>query len=71
MSTFKAEGQPSWLSSFKFFFFGSWLNILLVFVPLSAVAHHLNWDAALRFGFSFVAIMPLAAVRSISSASVR
>jgi Ca2+:H+ antiporter len=63
MKLFKAEGQPSWLSSFKFFFFGSWLNILLLLVPLSAVAHYQNWDAAYRFGFSFVAIMPLAAVR--------
>jgi Ca2+:H+ antiporter len=59
----QAHGEPSWLSSFKFFFFGSWLNILLVAAPLSAVAHYSNWDAALRFGFSFVAIMPLAAVR--------
>ncbi|KAI0782213.1 calcium/proton exchanger [Abortiporus biennis] len=54
------DGQPSWLDSFKFFLFGSWFNILLVFVPLSAVAHYSNWDAALRFSFSFIAIMPLA-----------
>lgn len=60
---FKQEGQPSWLSSFRFFFFGSWLNVMLVFVPLSVISHHANWDAALRFSFSFIAIMPLAAVR--------
>ncbi|EMD38179.1 hypothetical protein CERSUDRAFT_82422 [Gelatoporia subvermispora B] len=53
---------PSWLASYKWFFFGHWLNILLVFVPLSAIAHYLHWDAALRFSFSFVAIMPLAAL---------
>ncbi|KAH9945812.1 calcium/proton exchanger [Epithele typhae] len=58
----KAEGQPSWLASFRAFFFGSYLNILLVFVPLSAIAHYLDWDAGLRFGFSFIAIMPLAAL---------
>ena len=58
-----ADGQPSWLQSYKFFLFGSYLNILLVFVPLSFISHHLDWDAALRFSFSFVAIMPLAAVR--------
>ena len=63
MNVLKAEGQPSWLSSYKWFLFGSWFNILLVFVPLSAIAHYSNWDAALRFGFSFAAIMPLAAVR--------
>ena len=53
---------PTWLASFKFFIFGSWFNILLVFLPLSAVAHYLDWDAALRFSFSFIAIMPLASV---------
>ena len=58
---------PTWLASFKFFIFGSWFNILLVFLPLSAVAHYLDWDAALRFSFSFIAIMPLAAVRRVST----
>jgi Ca2+:H+ antiporter len=43
----------------KFFFF-SWFNILLVFVPLSAAAHYGNWDAKFRFSFSFLAIIPLA-----------
>ncbi|KAF9014027.1 Sodium/calcium exchanger protein-domain-containing protein [Cyathus striatus] len=56
----RADGQPSWLASYKFFFFGSYLNALLIFVPLSVFAHHLNWDAALRFSFSFLAIIPLA-----------
>ncbi|KAI0672865.1 calcium/proton exchanger [Trametes maxima] len=57
-----SEGEPGWLQSYKFFFFGSYLNVLLVFVPLSFFSHYLNWDAALRFVFSFVAIMPLAAL---------
>ncbi|KAH9483877.1 Vacuolar calcium ion transporter [Psilocybe cubensis] len=55
-----AEGEPSFLESYRWFFFDSYFNILLVFVPLSAIAHHLNWDAGLRFTFSFFAIMPLA-----------
>lgn len=54
------QDQPGWIQSWKYFFFGSWMNILLVFVPLSFVSHHLNWDAGLRFLFSFMAIMPLA-----------
>ncbi|ETW86146.1 H+/Ca2+ exchanger Vxc1-like protein [Heterobasidion irregulare TC 32-1] len=56
----KAEGEPSWLASLKWFIFGSWLNLLLVFIPLSTLAHFLNWDAALCFSFSFIAIVPLA-----------
>jgi Ca2+:H+ antiporter len=56
----RADGQPSWLASYKFFFFSSYLNVLLIFVPLSAFAHYLNWDDVMRFSFSFLAIIPLA-----------
>ncbi|KAI6150629.1 calcium proton exchanger [Pisolithus tinctorius] len=56
----KADGEPSWTESFKFFLFGSWANVLLLFIPLSILSHNLHWDAALRFVFSFVAIIPLA-----------
>ncbi|PVG04062.1 putative VCX1-vacuolar Ca++/H+ exchanger [Serendipita vermifera] len=59
-SVLAAQGQPSYAASFKWFLFDSWWNVLLVFIPLSFLAHHLNWDAALRFSFSFFAIMPLA-----------
>ncbi|KAF4615498.1 hypothetical protein D9613_002742 [Agrocybe pediades] len=56
----KAEGEPGWVESYKWFLFNSYFNVLLVFVPLSVISHHLNWDAAFRFTFSFLAIMPLA-----------
>ncbi|KAH6918355.1 Sodium/calcium exchanger protein-domain-containing protein [Coprinopsis sp. MPI-PUGE-AT-0042] len=56
----KAEGEPSYWTSYRWFLFGSWANVLLLFVPLCAIAHHMNWDAALRFVFSFLAIIPLA-----------
>ncbi|KAJ3877111.1 Sodium/calcium exchanger protein-domain-containing protein [Lentinula edodes] len=58
----KAEGETSHYDSFMFFVFGSWVNVLLVFVPLSVIAHKLDWDAALRFSFSFLAIVPLASL---------
>jgi len=58
----KGEGEPSWAESFKFFIFGTWFNVLLLFIPLSFVSHFLNWDAGLRFLFSFIAIVPLAKV---------
>ena len=56
------DDEPSWTDSFTYFIFGSWLNIFLLFVPLSFVSHLQDWDAALRFTFSFVAIIPLAKV---------
>jgi Ca2+:H+ antiporter len=60
LAAFKAEGEPSWIESYRYFLLNSWINVLLVFVPLSIISHHLNWDAALRFAFSFIAIIPLA-----------
>jgi len=56
----KGEGEPSWFQSYKWFFFSSFFNVLLVFVPLSAFANYLHWDVSLRFSFSFLAIVPLA-----------
>lgn len=56
----KGEDEPSWTESFKFFIFGTWFNILLVFIPLSFISHSLDWDAGLVFLFSFLAIVPLA-----------
>lgn len=56
----KGEDEPSWTESFKFFIFGTWFNILLVFIPLSFISHTLDWDAGLVFLFSFMAIVPLA-----------
>ncbi|KAG1741113.1 calcium proton exchanger [Suillus lakei] len=56
----KGEGEPSWADSFKFFIFGTWFNILLVFIPLSFISHNMHWNAGLVFLFSFMAIMPLA-----------
>jgi Ca2+:H+ antiporter len=58
----KGEGEPSWAASFRWFFFGNYLNLLTVFIPLSFVSHNLDWDAASRFAFSFIAIVPLAKV---------
>lgn len=61
----KGEGEPSWTKSFEFFIFGTWFNILLVFVPLSFISHNMDWDVGLVFLFSFMAIMPLAKVATI------
>lgn len=57
------EHGPTWGHSMHYFFFSSWFNVFLVFVPLSFVAHNLDWDAGLRFLFSFLAILPLAKAR--------
>ncbi|KAG2062704.1 calcium proton exchanger, partial [Suillus decipiens] len=50
----------SWGESFRFLIFGTWLNVLLVFIPLSFISHSMDCDAGLIFLFSFMAIVPLA-----------
>jgi len=56
----KGEGAPGFIASYNNFFFTSWFNLFLIFVPLSGLSHYLRWDAGLRFVLSFLAIIPLA-----------
>ncbi|KAF8709393.1 Calcium proton exchanger, partial [Rhizoctonia solani] len=55
-----AEGEPGWIESSRFILLGSWFNVLLIFIPLALVSEKLEWDAGLRFAFSFIGIIPLA-----------
>ena len=65
VSLLEAEDEPSLLDSYRWFFLGSWLNFLLLLAPVAVAAHYLQWDAPLRFGFSFIAIIPLAKVCAV------
>lgn len=58
----KGTGEHTWAESLYYLLFTSFFNLLLLFIPLSATAHYANWDAGLRFLFSFLAIIPLARV---------
>ncbi|KAG2077836.1 calcium/proton exchanger [Suillus decipiens] len=60
VSFIRGEDEPSWGESFRFLIFGTWLNVLLVFIPLSFISHSMDCDAGLIFLFSFMAIVPLA-----------
>lgn len=46
--------------SFRWFFLNSYINALLVFVPLGVLAEKLHWSALARFSLNFLAIVPLA-----------
>ncbi|TXT06070.1 hypothetical protein VHUM_03543 [Vanrija humicola] len=50
----------NFLASSKHLLLSSWLNLLLIAVPVSLIAEHLEWSATARFVTSFVAIVPLA-----------
>ncbi|WWD15937.1 calcium/proton exchanger [Kwoniella shandongensis] len=48
------------IGSTRHLLLGSWINILLVCIPLAFIADALHWSAVARFSTSFLAIVPLA-----------
>ena len=58
----RAARQIHFFASSKHLIFGSWLNALIVAVPICIAAELLHWPAAARFSTSFLAIVPLAKV---------
>ncbi|KAK4229387.1 Sodium/calcium exchanger protein-domain-containing protein [Podospora fimiseda] len=48
----------------------SWINLLLVFVPLGILSAKLKWGAAAVFTLNFFAIIPLAAVLSFATEEI-
>ncbi|KAK4235993.1 hypothetical protein C8A03DRAFT_17322 [Achaetomium macrosporum] len=50
--------------------FSSWINFLLVFVPLGIVAGEKEWGAGWVFSLNFLAIIPLAAVLSFATEEI-
>ncbi|VDB89808.1 unnamed protein product [Peniophora sp. CBMAI 1063] len=64
----RAIGAPPTLfQQFKSVIFMSWLNVLLVFIPLSWAFNFANLDNTLIFVFSFIAIIPLAQLLAYST----
>ncbi|GAA5855561.1 hypothetical protein JCM8547_007891 [Rhodosporidiobolus lusitaniae] len=53
---------PGWRSSLRNIVTYSWLNVLLVFVPVSWACHFTDQGAVVVFVMSFIAIIPLAAL---------
>ncbi|KAK3303475.1 Sodium/calcium exchanger protein-domain-containing protein [Chaetomium strumarium] len=50
--------------------FSSWINLLLIFVPLGIVAGEQKWGAGWVFSLNFFAIIPLAAVLSFATEEI-
>lgn len=55
-----ARAAPTYGQSAKAFLLGSYVNVLLVAVPLSFVSHFAGWGSTADFVISFLAIIPLA-----------
>jgi Ca2+:H+ antiporter len=49
-------------SSLLYFAKSSWLNVLLIFLPLGIISHALNWKGQVVFFLNFIALLPLAKI---------
>lgn len=50
------------LQSSRYILLRSWLNLLLLTVPVALACHFVNWPATVKFIISFLSIIPLAAL---------
>lgn len=64
--TKKNRPRPTIMSQVKAVF-GSWINLLLVFVPVGIALHYTNVEGTVVFVINFVAIIPLAAMLSFAT----
>ncbi|KIO34797.1 hypothetical protein M407DRAFT_16745 [Tulasnella calospora MUT 4182] len=58
----KVGSTPTWSSSLRAIVFASWLNILLVFIPVSWALHFAIDNDTVIFVTAFLAIIPLASL---------
>ncbi|QRW09870.1 Sodium/calcium exchanger protein [Ceratobasidium sp. AG-Ba] len=61
LARFRGEGRrvPGWSESAKNTLTQSWLNVFLVFIPLSWAGHWAGWNHSTTFAFAFLGVIPL------------
>jgi Ca2+:H+ antiporter len=62
--------RPTYRESFKSALLYSWLNLLLLFIPISWGMHYANQSSTLVFAFSCLAIIPLAALLGLGTEQI-
>ncbi|KAG2008625.1 calcium ion transporter [Coprinopsis cinerea AmutBmut pab1-1] len=62
--------RPTYMQSFKAALFYSWLNLLLLFIPVSWALFYTEQSATLTFVFSCLAIIPLAALLGLGTEQI-
>ena len=55
-----AGPELTFVTSLLFFAKGSYLNFLIVFLPLGIISHFSNWKGTVTFFLNFIALIPLA-----------
>lgn len=62
--------RPTYMQSFKAIIMYNYLNILLVFIPVSWAMHYSHQSPTLTFVFSCLAIIPLAALLGLGTEQI-
>ena len=62
--------QPTIRQSLKVILTNTWLNVLLIFIPLGYLAHILGWSDTWVFTLNFLAIIPLAKLLEFATEDV-
>ncbi|GAA5933333.1 uncharacterized protein JCM15063_001286 [Sporobolomyces koalae] len=60
VSEHPVKHEPTWRASFMAIVKASWLNLLLVFIPIGWAVHFAHLNDTIVFIFNFLAIIPLA-----------
>ncbi|KAJ1931956.1 hypothetical protein FBU59_006534, partial [Linderina macrospora] len=50
--------------------FASWMNVLIVVVPIGYLAHYLHWPVTAKFVLNFFAIVPLSALMGFATEEI-
>ncbi len=61
---------PTILKSLKIILTSSWINLLLIFIPIGYLAHGLKWSDTWIFLLNFFAIIPLAKLLGFATEDV-
>ncbi|KZT59151.1 calcium/proton exchanger [Calocera cornea HHB12733] len=64
------ERQPTWRASFRAVVTASWLNVLLICIPVGWALHFVDINPIIVFVFNFLAIIPLAKLLAFATEEI-
>lgn len=66
----KAKQQFTFMGQIRATLFNSWINVLLVMIPVGIAVHYAKLDPVAIFAINFIAIIPLAAMLSYATEEI-
>lgn len=66
----KAKQQFTFMGQIRATLFNSWINVLLIMIPVGIAVHYAKLDPVAIFAINFIAIVPLAAMLSYATEEI-